>query len=77
VAYASSGSRSNHSGMTRAASSTPYLAAPVNPSMGPCTVGSREMPGPQLQKRMSMWSTTACARAQPSSSKRLLMASSS
>jgi hypothetical protein len=75
--YVSSGSRSNHSATVRAASSTPSLAASVDPSMGPCTIGSREMLGSRLRKHISTWSATACARAWPSSSKQLPTAFSS
>jgi hypothetical protein len=75
--YASSGSRSNRSTTARAASSMPSLAASVDPSTGPCTAGSREMQGSRLRKHINTWSATACARARPSSSRRLLIASCS
>jgi hypothetical protein len=55
----------------------PSLVASANPSMDPCTVGSREMLGLRLRKHMSTWSATAYARARPSTSKRLPKASSS
>jgi hypothetical protein len=47
------------------------------PFESPCTAGSREMLGSQLRKHISTWSATACARARPSSSRRLSTASSS
>jgi hypothetical protein len=75
--YASSGSRSNRSATTRTASSTPYVAASTDPSTGPCTASSREMLGSWLRKHISMWSTTAYARVRASSSRQLLIASSS
>jgi hypothetical protein len=75
--YASSGSRSNRSATSRAVSSTPSLAASADPSTGPCTTGSREMLGSRLRKHISMWSAIACAKARPSSSRRLLTVSSS
>jgi hypothetical protein len=61
--YASSGSRLNRSATMWAASSTSSLAAPANPSTGPCTTGSREMLGSWLRKHISTWSATASARA--------------
>jgi hypothetical protein len=73
-AYASSDSCSNCSAMVHAASSTPTLAASTDPSTGPCTASSREMLGSRLQKHINTWSATACARARPSSSRRLLTA---
>jgi hypothetical protein len=76
-AYASLGTCSNRSAMTHAASSTSSLAASAKPSTGPCTAGSREILGSRLRKHMSTWSATAYARARPSSSRRLPMASSS
>jgi hypothetical protein len=75
--YVSSGSCLNRSATTRTTSSTPSLAASADPSTGPCTAGSREMLGSRLRKHISMWSATACARARPSSSRRLLTAFSS
>jgi hypothetical protein len=75
--YASSGSHSNRSATARAASSTPSLAASADPLTGPCTAGSREMLGSHLRKHISVWSATAYARARPSSSRRLPIASSS
>jgi hypothetical protein len=75
--YVSSGSRSNRFATARAGSSMPSLAASADPSTGPCTVGSREMLGSRLRKHISTWSTTAGARAWPSSSRRLPTVSSS
>jgi hypothetical protein len=75
--YTSLGSRLNRSATARAASSTSSLTTSVDPLTGPCTTGSREMLGSWLRKHISTWSATACARAWPSSSKRLPTASSS
>jgi hypothetical protein len=75
--YASSGSRSNRSVTTWATSSTPSLAASADPSTSACTTGSKEMLGSRLRKHISTWSPTACARARPSSSRRLPIFSSS
>jgi hypothetical protein len=70
--YVSSGSRSNRSATAWADSSMPSLAFSADPSTGPCTAGSREMLGSWLRKHISTWSATACARAWPFSSRRLL-----
>jgi hypothetical protein len=51
--YASSGSRLNRSATAQAAFSTPSLAASADPSMGPCTTGSRKMLGSRLRKHIS------------------------
>jgi hypothetical protein len=75
--YASLGSRFNRSATARAASSTPSLAASADPLTGPCTAGSKEMLGSRLRKHINTWSATVCARARPSSSRRLPTASSS
>jgi hypothetical protein len=75
--YASSGSRSNCSATAHAACSTLSLAASADASTSPCTTCSREMLGSQLRKHINTWSDTACARVQPSSSRRLPTASSS
>jgi hypothetical protein len=75
--YVSSGSRSNRSATARTSSSMPSLAASADPSTGPCTTGSKEMLGSRLRKHISTWSANACARARPSSSRRLPTASSS
>jgi hypothetical protein len=74
--YTSLGSRSNRSAIVPEASSTPSLAASADPSMGPCTIGSRVL-GSRLRKHISTWSATAYARVWPSSSRRPLIASSS
>jgi hypothetical protein len=75
--YASSGSRSNRSATARVASSTSTLVASAGSLMGPCTTGSREMLGSRLWKHISTCLATACAKAWPSSTRRLLTASSS
>jgi hypothetical protein len=75
--YVSLGPPSNRSATARAASSTPSLAASIDPSTGPYTTDSREMLGSRLRKHISTWSATACARARPSSPRRLPIASSS
>jgi hypothetical protein len=62
-AYASSGSRSNHSATACATSSTPALAASASSLMGPCTTGYRETLGSQLRKLISTCSATTYARA--------------
>jgi hypothetical protein len=74
---ASLGSCSNYSAMVRIASSTSTRTAFTGSSTGLCTTGSRETLGSQLQKHISTCSATACARAWPSSSRRLSAASSS